>query len=74
VQALAEQPDRFVSHSRGRSCRPTCGDNHFDEDEPIGSVRFVAGVARIHQKVAGVDLKKAMKEVVSLKAGGHLGF
>jgi hypothetical protein len=74
VQALAEQSDRFVRKDSGGSCRPPAGDDYLNDHEPIGSVRWVVGEARINQKVILVDREKAVKAVGSLIAGRHLGF
>jgi hypothetical protein len=67
VQALAEQSDRFVRNGGGGFCRPPFGDNYLYDDEPIGSVLCVVGEAGIRQKVTPVDLKEAVKKVVSVK-------
>ena len=72
MQALAEQSD--VGNGGGGSCRPPAGDDDLNDHEPVGSVRCVVGEAGICQKVILVDLKKAVKAVGLMIAGGHLGF
>ena len=74
VQALTEQPDRFVRNGGGGSCWPPAGDYYLNDHEPIGSVRCVVGEAGIYQKVILIDLEKAVKAVGWVIAGGHLGF